>query len=313
MRQVDAFVDLCVLSEHRMHTDAPDLCSNCGYDLRGLPPERPCPECGAELAIDGIGDVDQQFPGFQDSPFARWIVPGDLAGMPDVRRRFRVAMTLAGFCVLGFTVVQAATTIGFLGPRVLDGLVLVLVLVWPVAVLGTAPRSCNPSMPPFYRSIRSLAVVLAWSWSAWYLVDRSGAAHGAAVALLGLAGLSAAIHAIWLHGLALRMDQFSAAWRFNLIAWSIPTVGFLIMILPGTTRAAAPIFGHAMYIYFIVYVAMLIGWAILLVLYARSLMQLGAAEHTSIAIEQTRKHRQARIAAKRAALDKKASLRRPGE
>ena len=132
------------------------FCVGCGYDLRSLPVEGPCPECGRAIA-QSLGGRRLAA---ADSHWLARLATGQAMvdrGLHLALISFGVMPLLGiGFGVLSFYGSSIAATVGLIFPVLLVVLVIGAGLVWFGAMLVTAPDpSESPEEPP--HSARRLA------------------------------------------------------------------------------------------------------------------------------------------------------------
>jgi hypothetical protein len=250
-----------------------------------------------------------------DRRVAEFLVPSSLAPMPDVRRRVRIFGLLGGTCLLAFAAVQALVMLSALEPELRGLANLVLAGTWMAATFGLTIPKLDPAMLPAHRALRQASRWLQWCWlgaAAIPLVVDGGAAVSFFLQVIG--GLGTAAMAFWLCGLAIRLDRYALAGPFNIVGWAIPTLGFLVLVAPWTRAQAMEFTGpSASYMYGCFMFLALVAWLVVLLMFARSLFLLGVSEHLSLHGEDAGGERLDRIRAKRERMDRKASIRKPGE
>jgi len=205
------------------HGDARRPCGSCGYDLRGLPAVRPCPECGAAPGERTGGD-----------PRRGSLVDVLLEANDDERRRWRRGLDLALVCLI------AAMAIPLLHRLVLfvetsrtpldlyAGSHVVLGIAWAVACAMLLPGSLETTWP-WTRRWRLPAVLSQWCWPAafaiWSLVrlESDAAPILPAAFVLGLGGLAGlSLCAVMWRFLAEEAELVEAARLLNNASWVLP-------------------------------------------------------------------------------------------
>ena len=180
---------------------------------------------------------------------------------------------------------------------------------------GLTTPKLEAAMLPAHRVLRQASRWLQWCWlaaAAIPLVVEGGSAASFFLQVVG--GLGTAAMAFWLCGLAIRLDRYALAGPFNIVGWAMPTLGFLVLVAPWTRDEAMDFTGpFATYLYGCFMFLALIAWLIVLLMFARYLFLLGVSEHLSLHGEEAGGARLDRIREKRDRLDRKASIRKPGE
>lgn len=293
-----------------MQTDEKIRCANCGYDLKGLPTDVQCPECGGESHQRIHADTPSADSKILQIINANLVVKG-LAPIPDMRVRMKYWMKLGGIFVTAVFFLQLLVTFAII-PIGLYRLVLFgLSLFWPTIVIGMMPSNADASMPPMYTWIRRVVPYTQWCWvigyGLWLVlhVPQNDFTLGGnlkyfpiililhAVAGVGLAGI-----VFWLHDFALRLDLSIAAKRCNLVAFSILTWGVLVFVLPWKHVVAVNL-GVVSFLFYAYIMILMVPWLWVVSLFARALFEFSADASWSLKYDDGLEGRQERISKNR--------------
>ena len=299
-----------------MQTDEPINCASCGYDLRGLPTEVQCPECGSE-SRRRVQEVTSTTDGKIMQMIDANIVVKDLAPVPDIRVRMKYWMKLGGIFFTILLFLQLLVTFATIPIGLYRLVLFVLSLFWPTVVIGMMPSKVDESMPPMYAMIRKIVPYTQWCWAIGYglwiilHVPREDFTLGGnlkyfpiilllhAAAGIGLAGI-----AFWLHDLALRLDLTTVAKRCNLFAVTTLTWGVLVFVLPWKHFAAANL-GEIGFLFYAYILALMVPWLWMVSLFARALFEFSADASWSLRYDDGLEGRQERISKKRKEYEQK--------
>ena len=289
------------------HNEA--VCSKCGYDLRGISKDMPCPECGNSHRTQPEDLSQGKLMRLINSNIA---VKG-LEPLPDIRHRTKYWMRIASIFVFALLFLQVLSTFAFIPIGIYRCLLFGLSLFWPTIVTGMMPSSVDTSMPPMYGLIRKWIPLSQWCWAVGYVLwfvfhvpTEFGTLNGnlkfffpiIALHLVGGIGLSGL--AFWLHDFALRMDLHTAASRCNVVAVAVLTWGFLVFVLPWKHFSAAGLSGEqGAIMWWALILGLMLPWFWVLLTFARALLEFSSDSEWSMKYEEGRRGRQERIRKKR--------------
>ena len=296
-----------------MQTDESISCSKCGYDLRGLSQEAPCPECGNTHRNQPEDMRQGKLMRFIDSNIA---VKG-LQPVADFRERTKYWMRIGGLFVLALVFLQFIVMFAIIPIGLYRFVLFGLSLLWPYVVYGMMPAGADPSMPPIYRLIRKWIPPTQWCWAVGYVVwfvfyvpSKEGTLGSNlspfapilvlhAVAGVGLIGL-----VFWLHDLALRIELDSASRRCNIVAFVMSTLGIIVFISPWK-RVTEGTDGLTPALFWFYVVVLMFPWFWVLILFARALFEFGTDSAWSLKYDRDLEGRQERIREKREEYERK--------
>jgi hypothetical protein len=291
-----------------MQTDELISCAKCGYDLRGISQDAPCPECG-NTHRDENDDVSQgKLMRLIDANIA---VKG-LEEVPDIRQRTKYWMRIGAMFVFALVFLQFLVMFAIIPIPHYRITLFGMSLFWPSVVVGMMPAIADLSMPPVYRTVRKWIPQSQWCWAIGYVVwfvfylPTKDVTFGGniknctivfyiqALGGVGLVGL-----AFWLHDLALRLGLDLVARRCNIAAFAISTIGVIVFISPWKRIAVDPSDGIAPALYWFYVVVLMFPWYWILIMFGRALLEFSSDSKWSLKYEEDREGRQERITKKR--------------
>ncbi len=299
-----------------MQTNESIYCTNCGYDLQGLPTRAICPECGGESRHRVQKEAPSTDGKIMQIIDANLVVKG-LAPLPDIRVRMKYWMKLGGIFVTVVFFLQLLVTFAIIPIGFYRLALFALSIFWPTVVIGMMPSKVDASMPPMYQWIRKTVPYTQWCWAIgyglWFVlhVPQADFTLGGnlkyfpiililhAIAGIGLAGI-----VFWLHDLALRLDLTTVANRCNYFTVAILTWGVLVFVLPWKHFAAVNL-GGVSFLFYGYIMMLMMPWLWLVSLFARALFEFSADASWSLKYDDGLEGRQNRISEKRKEYERK--------
>ncbi|MDY7110475.1 MAG: zinc ribbon domain-containing protein [Planctomycetota bacterium] len=298
-------------------------CPHCGYNLRGLPEGRVCPECGGDPS-PGASDAASSPVG---ETARRPLVDVFMTGPEEERRRWQIGFTIAAWCVAAAT---AGRVLFFLvsipgdsAPveRTYLGFALLAFLVWIGVSWCLLPARLG-MVWPWTASWRWFVLTTQWLWVIAYgaaMLDELGAvaAGQARLVLTGeviaflVAGVGALVLVYLMRHVAEEAEIEPAAGRLNLALWLMPIVAPLAVMtaLAFPTSMGNPSrspWGLVSLILVLPPIATLAAWAWLMILLALAFWQMQRHTYWVKRLVLEAQGRDERIAAKRRRLEREA-------
>jgi len=285
------------------------LCSNCGYDMKGLPLRTACPECGS----DGITTTESSFSA-KNSILMR-VIDSNLAvqglkPVPDVRVRIGFWAKIAWLITVFLMALVLTHAFGILPTAGYQLLLCLCSFVWPFVVYGLTPSSVRASMPRIYTTARSFVHLSQWFWAAgyilWFLLyiptseyTLTDSVHSANVLFVChlIAGSGLAVFAFWLSDFAKRLDLDSTSQKCSVFAVTTCTLGLFVFLMPLTMHQSDSAVGVSMLMYW--YVAFFIlPWLYVMWLLGKAFHDFSSTSKWSLRYESDIEGRQDRVRAK---------------
>jgi hypothetical protein len=204
-------------------------CISCGYNLRGLPVGRACPECG---------EPRKNVPGVND-PL--------LMGEWSQRKRLWLGLTIITVCLFSVCFARLGifiTLVLALSSSARD-LYLWLILLISVGWVSGVWLVTSPEFDARYRRLRPLRIAVRCSQLLWLpacalwvvsILALTGtaqeSAHFWSVVLRGLAAVGALGLAVWLMRLAEDAELEDEHRRLNLAVWMLPVPTLVLALIP---------------------------------------------------------------------------------
>lgn len=290
-------------------------CPHCGYNLRGLPEGRLCPECGQDPTLDGSAPYVSAG-GVERHP----LVDMFATATEGERRRWQTGLAIAAWCVIiaaGARLLYfAASLLG--GSRTTDGVYLTLGLAlsiaWIVAAWHVLPARIG-EVWAWSRGWRQFALATQWLWIAGYLAwmlaalgkftgSQAAALTAAQIIARFIAGVGALVLVFLVRHVAEEAEIEPAARRLNFAVWLLPILTPLAMLIalafpttiPGVQRSP---WGLLAVIFVLPPVAFLAAWVGVMGLLALGLWQVQRHTYWVKRIALEMEGRDERIAEKR--------------
>ena len=295
--------------------DAPlDPCPFCDYDLRGLPVDRPCPECGEHR------DRAQTLDPTDLHAYPPYPVRAPVARVIDDHPRWRVAFLLLACVVASLLVLQVGGMASTFDFPTYHAACTVLSILWGLAVWMVTPPILDRLLPEYWlvrRAVRCSQGLWAVGYVAWfthvrplqgtgavvYTTDSTGLmlAHGGA--WLGVIGL-----VVYLRHVAMQLELDDPARRFNLVAWGVAILGPIVWFLPWMEIATAGLgAGQGAFMIWWLLLIFVGPWFVLLGILAHACWTIHRSRVWKRVYERRREGREERIRRTRASLDVSAS------
>jgi len=208
-------------------------CKSCGYNLRGLPAGRRCPECGADPLAEEPGTYVTE-----GGVARRPLVDLATVGSDSQHARWRLGLTIAATCVAVATGARMTLLFGgILGPSTVQHLLyvgagLAVSLAWTICMPMVLPAPMGAQWP-WTRPLRAYVLATQWLWIAGYALwaysivrwGVGGAPVGHVLTQLGLrfvAGTGVIVLCVLLRFIAAEAEREKAERRFNATVWFLP-------------------------------------------------------------------------------------------
>ncbi|UCD74410.1 MAG: hypothetical protein JSV91_11535 [Phycisphaerales bacterium] len=301
------------------------LCPNCDYNLRGLPRDRRCPECGWDPLA--LVDEEERKIVAESKVERRPLIDAMSAAAGGNRSRLEAGLTVAALCLAAVVIARAVFFVlaaSGAGENAYKGYLFIGLLVsiaWTIATALILPARLGGYWR-WVRPLRTFVIATQWLWIVAYVVWMVDVVQTGGKGVTGLtvaqillrlmAGTGVVALAVVMRQVAEEAEIELAARRFNTAAWLLPILSPLALALAAAFTPPAGGFtsgpwGMVQAIFLLPPAAALLGWCWLLSLMALAMWRM--RQHTAWTVRHERDAigRDERVARKREWLERKAA------